>query len=70
MIIQHFDPDKFPLFTGYIDPSAGQVFNSMGPIISGFIGIFIGAVTGFLIKFKHLIKSYIQKFFKILKRKK
>jgi len=69
-MIQPFDPDKLPFFSGYIDPSAGQVFNSMGPIISGFIGIFIGAATGFLIKFKHLIKDYLSKIVKLIKRKK
>ncbi len=60
--------DIFPLFIvfGYIDPSAGQVYNSVSPIIS----LILGAITGFFLTTFHIIFKFIISIFQFFRRLK
>lgn len=40
-------PTPFPVILGYVDPSAGHVFQSVSPFLSGILGIIIGTVIAF-----------------------
>jgi len=50
-----------PLMASYIDPSAGQIFTSIGPIIVSFIGAGIGFLAVFAKKIKTIILSVFKK---------
>jgi hypothetical protein len=41
------------MFGGYIDPSTGQVFSSMGPVVLSVAGGVVGMVVVFLVKVKN-----------------
>lgn len=49
------------LFMGYIDPSAGHVFSSMGPIIFSAIGGAFGVGVMILVKARDRIRSVFKK---------
>jgi hypothetical protein len=52
----------FPLvFIGYIDPSAGQVFSSMGPMVLSAIGGALGLGVVFLVRMKNRILGIFKK---------
>jgi len=53
-------PSPF-VFVGYIDPSAGHVFTSLGPIIMSLLGGLLGFLTIFAGKIKIFLKSIFHK---------
>lgn len=66
----HLPLNKSPFFIGYIDPSAGHVFTSLGPLLSGLIGIILGTGLAFLKKIKNTLFGWIKQALKLFPRPK
>lgn len=48
-------------FAGYIDPSAGHVFSSLGPAIASIVGGLVGVLAVFFFRAKDSLKSVFKK---------